>query len=233
MTYITLTAADGHLCQAYLASPSGTPRAHLVLLQEIFGVNAHIRDVADRYAAAGYRVLAPALFDRVQAGVELGYGPEDRSTGFGLKQAVEALPTPGVMADIQAAIDWLAPEGPVGVMGFCWGGLLTWRAACQLRGLSAAVCYYGGGMTRGEDLVRAPTVPVLAHFATADEWIPLDSVQTFAQQHPDVEVRVYAGHHGFNCDQRPAHDWAAAALAQQRTQAFWAQHVDTPMPDKG
>ena len=222
---LELTAADGFTFPAYVAEPAENPKGGLVLLQEIFGVNSHIRAVADAFAAEGYRVVAPATFHRVKAGVELGYTEADMAEGFGHKTAVEALPAPGVMQDIQAAIDEAAHGGKVGIVGYCWGGLLTWRAACTLKGLSAAVPYYGGGMTAGDDAKLTPQVPVLAHFGDQDHWIPLDTVEAFRQAQPDVEVHVYAANHGFNCDQRGSHDEAAATLARQRTLAFFARHV--------
>lgn len=224
-TFTTLTAADGFSFPAYVAQPAGTPRGAVVVLQEIFGVNAHIRAVADGYAAAGYLAVAPSTFHRVKPGVELGYDEADMNDGFGYKMAVEALPAPGVMADIQAAIDHAAQAGKVGIVGYCWGGLLTWRAACTLSGLAAAVPYYGGGMTTPEETARQPRVPVLAHFGEQDRWIPLDTVQAFQAAQPGVEVQVYAAHHGFNCDHRGAWDAAAAALARERTLAFFARHV--------
>jgi carboxymethylenebutenolidase len=226
-TFTTLTAADGFSFPAYVAQPAGMPRGAVVVLQEIFGVNAHIRAVADGYAAAGYLAVAPSTFHRVKPGVELGYAEADMNEGFGYKMAVEALPAPGVMADIQAAIDHAtqAGGGKVGIVGYCWGGLLTWRAACSLSGLAAAVPYYGGGMTTPEEAARQPRVPVLAHFGEQDRWIPLDTVQAFRAAQPGVEVQVYAAHHGFNCDHRGAWDAAAAALARERTLAFFARHV--------
>ncbi len=222
---LELTAADGFVFPAYVAEPAQNPKGGLVLLQEIFGVNSHIRAVADGFAAAGYRVVAPATFHRVKAGVELGYTEADMGEGFGYKTAVEALPAPGVMQDIQAAIGEAANGGRVGIVGYCWGGLLTWRAACTLKGLSAAVPYYGGGMTVGEDAVRRPQVPVLAHFGEQDHWIALDSVEAFRQAQPSVAVQVYPANHGFNCDQRGSYNQAASALALQRTLAFLATHV--------
>ena len=226
-TFIDLTAADGFVFPAYVAPPAGAPRGAVVVLQEIFGVNAHVRAVADGYAAAGYLAVAPSTFHRVKPGVELGYGEADMTEGFGYKMAVEALPAPGVMADIQAAIDHAAQVsgGKVGIVGYCWGGLLTWRAACTLKGLAAAVPYYGGGMTTPEEAARVPRVPVLAHFGEQDRWIPLDTVQAFQAAQPGVEVQVYAAHHGFNCDQRGAWDAGAAALARERTLAFFARYV--------
>ena len=199
----------------------------MVVLQEIFGVNSHIREVADGYAAQGYLAVAPATFHRVKPNVQLGYTEADMQEGFGYKTAVEALPNPGVMQDIQAAIDHAhqASGGKVGIVGYCWGGLLTWRSACMLHGLSAAVPYYGGGVTTEAESARHPKVPVLAHFAQEDTWIPMDTVHAFAKAHPEVELHTYAAHHGFNCDHRGAWHEPSAKLAKERTLAFLAKHI--------
>ena len=196
-----------------------------MVLQEIFGVNSHIRSVADGYAAQGYLAVAPATFHRVKQGVDIGYTPDDMSAGSALKAAVEGLPAPGVMPDIQAAIDRAAQGGKVGIVGYCWGGLLTWRSACMLKRLSAAAPYYGGGMTTPAEVARQPTVPTLTHFGEQDHWIPLETVEAFKQAHPEVEVRVYNANHGFNCDQRGSYNEAAATLARERTLAFFAKHL--------
>lgn len=225
--YTDLTAADGQRVPAYVEQPTGAPRGGVVVLQEIFGVNSHIRAVADGYAAAGYVAVAPSTFHRVRPGVELGYTEADMQTGFGHKTAVEALPEPGVLPDIQAAVDEAArlSGGKVAVVGYCWGGLLTWRSACQLKGVAAAVPYYGGGVTTEAEAARQPGCPVLAHFAEQDQWIPMDTVAAFRARHPEVEVHTYAAHHGFNCDQRGSYDAASAQLARERTLAFLARHV--------
>ena len=210
-----------------MAKPEGTPRAAIVVLQEIFGVNSHIRSVADRFAAEGYLAVAPATFDRIKTGVELGYTEADMGAGMALKTAVDALPEPGVMQDIQAAIDHAAQlgGGKVGIIGFCWGGLLAWRSACQLKGLSAALPYYGGGMTGEAEIARQPQCPVMAHFGDRDHWIPLDGIEAFKQAHPEVAVHVYSADHGFNCDQRGSYDEAAAQLARERSLAFLAEKL--------
>ena len=222
---ITLSAADGLSFPVYVARPAGPARAAVVVLQEIFGVNSHIRAVADGFAAAGYLALAPATFQRVKQGVDLGYSQEDMGAGFAFKTAAEALPEPGVMQDIQASIDHGACAGKVGIVGYCWGGLLTWRSACSLSGLSAAVPYYGGGVTTPAEVARTPHCPVLAHFGDQDQWIPLDSVQAFRAAQPGVEVHVYSANHGFNCDHRGSYNEAAARLARQRTLGFLARHL--------
>jgi carboxymethylenebutenolidase len=229
--YIELTAADGFVFPAYEARPAGQAKGAVVVLQEIFGVNAHIRAVAEGFAADGYLALAPATFHRVKPGVELGYTPDDVAAGVVLKAAVEGLPAPGVLPDLQAAIDYAAQAGAagsthkVGLVGYCWGGLLVWRAACSLSGVSAAVPYYGGGMTAAAEVARIPRCPVLAHFASQDASIPLAGVEVFKQAHPEVQVQLYPASHGFNCDHRSAFDASAAALARERTLAFLSQHL--------
>lgn len=223
--FIELKAADGLAIQAYVAQPAGQPKGGVVVVQEIFGVNSHIRSVADGYAAQGYLAVAPATFQRVKPGVEMGYAEEDMSAGFALKTAVEALPAPGVLQDLQAAVDHAAQAGKVGMVGFCWGGLLTWRSACELKGLSAAVPYYGGGMTTPDEIARKPKVPVMAHFGDQDKWISLESVEAFKKAHPEVEVHIYHANHGFNCDQRGSYNADAAKLARERTLAFLGKHL--------
>ena len=224
-TFVDLKAADGFTFPTYVAQPAGAPRGAIVVLQEIFGVNSHIRAVADGYAAQGYLAVAPATFHRVKSGVELGYAAENMTAGSALKSAVEALPAPGVLQDIQAAIHHASSAGKVGIVGYCWGGLLTWRSACMLDGLAAAAPYYGGGVTTPAEVARKPRVPVMAHFGDQDHWIPLDTVEAFKQAHPEVEVHVYQANHGFNCDQRGSYNEAAANLARERTLAFFAKHV--------
>ena len=222
---ITLTAADGFKSLAYVAEPSGTPKGAIVVLQEIFGVNSHIRGVADVYAAAGYLAVAPSTFDRVERDIQLGYTPDDMTEGMRLKAAVEALPSPGVLPDIQAAVDHAARAGKVGIVGYCWGGLLVWRSAEQVRGLSAAVAYYGGGVTVGSEPARQPAVPTMAHFGDQDAHISVESVKAFAQAHPDVEVHLYAANHGFNCEQRGSWNAGAAATALERSLYHFGKHV--------
>jgi carboxymethylenebutenolidase len=212
-TMIKLTSADGTTIPAYEARPTiATPKGAIVLLQEIFGLNSHIRAVADGYALDGYYVVAPATFQRAEPGVELGYSPEDMQRGFGLKTASEAV-KPQLMQDVQAAINHAAKFGKVGVVGYCWGGLLTWRAATTLTGVSAAVPYYGGGMHL--ELDNAPRCPTMAHLSDNDSYVPMEGVAALQKAHPG----------GFNCDQRASWHPEAAALARQRTLAFFAQHL--------
>jgi len=225
---ITLTAADGFKASAYVSEPSGAPKGAIVVVQEIFGVNSHIRGVADGYAAAGYFAIAPATFDRVERDIQLGYTADDMTQGSRLKAAVDALPAPGVLQDIQAAVDHAAKAtkaGKVGIVGYCWGGLLVWRAAEQVRGLSAAVAYYGGGMTVGSEPARRPAVPTMAHFGDQDAHIPVEGVKAFEQAHPEVEVHLYAANHGFNCEQRGSYNAGAAATALERSLFHFGKHL--------
>ena len=187
---VNLTGADGASFPAYVAEPAGAPRGAVVVLQEIFGVNSHIRAVADGYAEQGYLAVAPATFQRVKSGVELGYTAEDMGAGIALKTAVEELPAPGVMQDIAAAVAYASRAGKVGVVGYCWGGLLTWRSACMVPGLSAASAYYGGGVTTPTEAARQPLCPTMAHFGERDHWIPMDTVQAFAAAQPGVQVHA-------------------------------------------
>jgi carboxymethylenebutenolidase len=216
-----LRAADGFELGAYRAKPDGAPRGAVVVIQEIFGVNDHIRSVADGYAAEGYLALAPQIFDRVERGIELGYQQADMARGIEL--AFQQLDHAATLLDLQAAIDAGAEAGRVGVVGYCFGGLLAWRAACELNGVAASVCYYGGGIARALQL--PPRCPVLMHFGERDAHIPLADVEQIRQAVPDAEVHVYAADHGFNCDQRGSYDAAAARVARQRTLDFFSGHV--------
>jgi len=217
---IELTAADGFRLTAWRADPAGTPRGGLVVVQEIFGVNGHIRSVCDGYAADGYRAIAPALFDRYQRGVDIGYTPEEIARGRELKALATA---DAALRDVAAARDALAGTGRIGVVGYCWGGYIAWLAAARLTGFAGAVPYYGGGMLDAVD--ERPRCPVLAHFGERDTMIPVAGVRQFAAAHPEVQVFVYPADHGFNCDQRGSYDAAAARLARERSLAFLREHV--------
>ena len=221
---IDLVARDGHRLAANLALPKGKPRGALVLVQEIFGVNSHIRALADGFAGEGYLVIAPALFDRIERSVELGYGPDDIQRGRALKEASPAEPA---LLDIEAAIAMarsrIGATARVGIVGYCWGGLLSWLAACEFDTLAASVPYYGGGLT--DQLARAPRCPVMAHFGERDTIIPLAGVEALRQAHPGVVVHMYPAGHGFNCDQRGSYDAASATLARQRTLVFLREHL--------
>ena len=225
--FVQLTAQDGAEIPAWVAQPEGPVRGAIVVAQEIFGVNAHIRAVTDRLAARGFVAIAPALFTRLEFDVQLGYDDAGMAQGKQLKAAAEALPGEGVLQDVRAAAQWLRTQGhaKVGMVGFCWGGLVTWRAASLDGVIDAAVCYYGGGMTVPPEIARQHQVPVLAHFGNRDAHISLESVQAFSQAHPQAQVHVYEADHGFNCDQRGSYDDASAVQAKDRTLAFFDQHL--------
>jgi carboxymethylenebutenolidase len=213
---IELTASDGHRLAAYESRPEQAT-AGVVIAQEIFGLNSHIRSVVDRYAALGFLTIAPALFDRVERGIELGYTSDDVARGRDIRTAIEWDVT---MLDVAAAVAHVAPTGPVAAIGYCWGGSLAWLSASQLP-VAAAVGYYGGQITQFLD--RAPRCPVQLHFGALDAAIPLDGVAKIGEQYPDVEIHVYEeADHGFNCDARATFHPEAAALALERTLAFLA-----------
>jgi carboxymethylenebutenolidase len=218
---IELKTKDGKTISAYKAEPAGKPRGGIVVIQEIWGVNSHIRSVADGYAKEGYVAVAPAIFDRVEKGVTMDqYTQETMGRGFGLMQKVDQ---DKAMFDIQAAVDEASKGGKVGVVGFCFGGRLAWLASARVNGLSASVPYYGGGIP---DLAsEKPKVPVILHFGEKDQHIPVASVQQFKKAHPDLPVYMYDADHGFNCDQRGSYDAAAAKLARERTLEFLRKNV--------
>ncbi len=214
---ISLTAQDGHQLAAYRAVPEGASKGNLVVIQEIFGVNAHIRAVCDQYAADGYTVIAPALFDRHERDVELGYTSDDVAAGrdFKMKSGDDE-----ALMDVAAALAAL-PEGRKGVVGYCWGGYLTWLSATRLDGVDAASSYYGGGVA--DKATEQPKCPVIMHFGEKDAHIPMDHVETMKSNHPDMPVYVYDADHGFNCDHRGSFDAPNAELALSRTRAFFEE----------
>ena len=219
--YVKLRAADGHEFSAYVARPAGEPIAGLVVVQEIFGVNPHIRSVADGYAKDGFLAVAPALFDRIQPGIELGYDGADMQTALGL---IPKLDTEKALADIAAAYAYAGKTTgkKVGVVGFCFGGTLAWVSAARLHP-AAAVGYYGGRI--GNYVGEKPSAPVMLHFGKQDTHIPAEEVEKVHAAHPDVEIHWYDAGHGFNCDARASFDAAAAKQARQRSLAFLKKHL--------
>lgn len=217
---IQLTAGDGHTFDAYRADPDGTPKAGLVLIQEIFGVNNHIRAVTDEWAGAGYAVIAPALYDRAEKNVQLGYDEDGRQTGMGLREKVA---WDDSVKDIGAAAAALRDAGKVGIIGYCYGGTVSWLGACS-GDFDAASCYYGGGI--GNFLDREATCPVMMHFGAEDQGIPMETVDEIRAAKPGAAVHVYDGAgHGFICDERPSYNEAATDLARARSREFFAEHL--------
>ena len=219
---ITMRMADGFGLGAYTSSPTvGASKGVVVVIQEIFGVNAHIREVADGYAAKGYTAVAPALFDRIDSDIQLGYTEADMGTGIDL--AFQKLQMPQTLADLQSVVDYAGEKGSVGVVGYCFGGLLTYLSACNIKGVTAASSYYGGGIAGMLD--QNPRCPLIMHFGELDAHIPMSDVEKIRAAHPDVPVNVYAADHGFNCDHRASFDEAASTLALSRTLAHFEAHL--------
>jgi carboxymethylenebutenolidase len=219
--HVTLKAADGHESDAYVARPEGEPIAGLVVVQEIFGVNAHIRSVADSYARDGFLAVAPALFDRIERGVELDY------VGADMQKAVSFIPKLDLdksLADVAAAVEFAGSSSgkAVGVIGYCYGGTLAWLAAARLRP-AVAVGYYGGRTSNYAD--EKLFAPVMLHFGRLDAHIPAEEVEKIHAAHPEVEIYWYDAEHGFNCDARGSYNKEAALEARERSLAFLRKHL--------
>ncbi len=212
---IDLTATDGHKFAAYKAVPAGAPKGGVVIVQEIFGVNSHIREVCDGYAKDGFIAIAPALFDRIEPEITLGYQPDDVQQGLKYKMQVS---DEDALKDIDAAAKAIADAGEITVIGYCWGGSLAYLSACRLTSINKAVGYYGGQVA--QHIAETPKVPVLLHFGDTDASIPMTAVEEVKAKRPDIPVYVYAAGHGFNCDQRGSYDAASAKLALERTLEF-------------
>ena len=221
--HVTLTASDGHQLGAYVARPAGKPIAGLVVIQEAFGVTHHIRSVTDGWARDGFLAVAPALFDRIQRGVELGYEPEDLQKGMALIR--QGTPEDR-LKDVAAALDYAGREsgGKTGIIGYCLGGSIAWLAATRLRP-DAAVGYYGSQIPAYG--AENPNAPVMLHFGLDDAHIPKDQIDSkVGAVHPEVPIFFYAGAgHAFNNDDRPSYNPAAAQLARSRSLDFLQQHL--------
>ena len=216
-----LTTADRHTLGAYRADPQGKPKGGMVVIQEIFGVNHHMRAVCDRLAALGYAAVAPAVFDRFVRDFESGYTPDEIAHA---RSYLGNLNWDHMMADVAAAAASLKGVGPLGIIGFCMGGTVAFLGACRTPGLSAAVAYYGGMIAKFAD--EKPKCPLQMHFGEKDESIPMATVEEIKKKQPQAETYVYPGAaHGFNCDERASYNKAAADLAWSRTQEFLAKHM--------
>lgn len=216
---IELTASDGHVLSAYRADPQGGARGAVVIVQEVFGVNDHVRGVCDGYADDGYAVVAPALFDRVKQGVELGYEGDDLTHGRELRGE---LGWDNPLLDVQAAAAALRPAGKVAVIGYCFGGSVAWLAATRLA-VDAAVGYYGGQVADFID--EEPKCPVLLHFGETDAFIPVENVDKIQERRPGIPLYRYPAGHGFNCESRADYHEESARLARERTLNFIRQHI--------
>ena len=226
--FVKLTAEDGVELSAYVSRPVGAAKGAVVVVQEIFGVNAHIRSIADRFAAEGYVAIAPALFDRMEPGIDLSYSPDDMKTAFGLYPKLDPAKS---LLDIAAAYHEIAKEEHKGiaVIGFCYGGLMSWLSATRGETVqmqpSCCVGYYAGGI--GKFATEEPSCPVMLHFGAEDSHIGSDQIEAVRAAHPEVEIFIYEGAvHAFNRDPDPnSYNPAAAKLAWERTLEFLRTHI--------
>ena len=218
---IELTAQDGHGFAAYQVDPPGKPRGGVVVIQEIFGVNNHIKAVADGYAGDGYLVIAPAMFDRAQRGYDTGYSQPEIEAG---RAVMQKLDWAKAMLDVDAAVAAAKAAGKVGIVGYCWGGTVAWVAAARAGGLACSAPHYGGGMPGF--IGEKPKIPTQCHFGELDQSPTLEQSKAIAAAHPEITAHFYAGAgHGFNCDHRPSYNADASRLARERTLAFFRQHL--------
>lgn len=216
---VSLTASDGHKLSAYTAGPTDAKRG-VVVIQEIFGVNHHIRSVVDRFAAQGYLAIAPAVFDRVRPGIDIGYGPDDRKAGVEARQKLNDADT---LKDIDAAAKWLGSR-PKAIVGFCFGGTMAWLSATRLGDFQASSAWYGGGVAAAKD--EKAKIPVQMHFGEKDASIPMTDVEAIRKAQPQAEVYTYPNSgHGFNCDERDSYNAADAKTAMDRTLAFFEKNL--------
>jgi len=222
-TSVALRAVDGHELTAYRVDPDGAPRGGLVILQEIFGVNRHIREVCDGYARLGYVALSPALYDRVRRGTELGYDAEGVAAGRSLRAAVG---WDAALLDLQAAIHAVSDAGPVAVIGYCWGGTLAFLAATRLEGLRCAVGYYGGQTVPFAQ--EKPRVPLLLNFGERDPRIPAEDREIIRLANPGIEMHLFPADHGFNCDHREEWHAPSAVRALELTLGFLERNLGGP-----
>jgi len=218
---IELKAQDGHRLAAYQVDPPGKPRGGVVVIQEIFGVNSHIKSVADGYASDGYLVIAPAMFDRVQRGYDTGYSQPEIEVGRAVMQKLDWAQT---LLDVDGAVAAAKAAGKVGIVGYCWGGTVAWVAAARAAGLACSAPHYGGGMPGF--IGEKPKCPVMCHFGELDQSPTLEQSKAIAAAHPEITAHFYAGAgHGFNCDHRASYNADASRLARERTLAFFRQHL--------
>jgi carboxymethylenebutenolidase len=218
--FTTLMARDGHEFNAWLAAPTGPARGVVVIAQEIFGVNSHIRRVADSYAATGYLTIAPCLFDRIRRGIELGYSEAQTQEGRGYRLQI---PKEKTLLDLTASINVTRHAGRVAVIGYCWGGTLSFLAACELP-VSCAVSYYGGQIK--DQLPKSPRRPVLYHFGERDSYIPASDIEKIRAADLNGEFHLYPADHGFNCEERGSYDAPSAKLALERTHTFLTAQLE-------
>jgi carboxymethylenebutenolidase len=218
---LKLTTSDNHTLGAYRADPAGQPKGGIVVIQEIFGVNHHIRAMCDRFAAIGYTAIAPAVFDRFVRDFECGYTPDEIANA---RSYLGNLNFDNMMKDIAAAMDNVKGAGPSGIVGYCMGGTAAFLAACRVPGFKAAVAYYGGMIGKFAD--EKPKCPLQMHFGEKDEGIPMATVEDIKKKQPQAGTYTYPdAPHGFSCDERASYRKEASDLAWKRTTDFFAKHM--------
>lgn len=215
---ISLNTTRTQCIGAYLAEPTGKPKGGLVVIQEIFGVNAHIRSVADHFATLGYTAIAPAFFDHLETGLELGYDQAGMAEG---KKLVTELGLERALEDVASAAEAIASAGKIGTVGYCWGGTVAFLAALRL-GLPS-VSYYGARNV--PFLGETAKAPVMFHFGEKDKSIPPEMVEKHRQMQPQMKLFTYPADHAFNRDVGDHYDEASAKLALQRTMAFFDKYL--------
>jgi carboxymethylenebutenolidase len=217
---VELTASDGHKFSAYVAEPTGKAKGALIVVMEIFGVNSHIRRVTDEYADDGYLAIAPAFFDRVQRGLDVGYSQQEIEMARGLMQKMKF---EDALKDVEAARQHVASAGTTGIIGYCWGGSVSFKSACNVNGLACAVAYYGGAIP--SLMNEKPKCPMMFHWGETDHSIPLEKAKEVAEKHKGEIHYFYPAGHGFNCEQRGSYHKESADIARSRTREFLAKHI--------
>lgn len=217
---ILLKAKDGHELDAYLAQAKGQAKGGIVVVQEIFGVTNHIKRVADQFASHGYRVIAPAMFDRVERNVTLAYSEIEKG-----REYMRKLVWPNTLADVATAVNEARGAGSVAVVGYCWGGTVAHVAASELD-IDAAISYYGGAVAKMLD--KKPRCPIMYHFGDRDASIPPSDIELIKKAALESPVHVYPGAgHGFNCDERSSYSANDAKLALERSIQFLNEHLSS------
>ena len=217
---IRITAADGHSLDAYVSRPDGAPNGGVVLVQEIFGVTPQMQRCADRYAAAGYTAIVPAVFDRIKPDLFYSYSEIEPA-----REAALSLADDAVMADMEAARQAVGATGKTAIVGYCWGGTVAFMAASN-PGFACAVSYYGSKVHLAMDGFK-PVVPLMFHFGADDALIPPATIEQIRQAQPSGIFHIYENTgHGFCCDDRDGYHAESARLAEQRSLEFIAAGMD-------
>ncbi len=215
---IQLKTIDNHKFDAFISKPASKPKAGLVIVQEIFGVNQHIREVCEKFMSEGFLTIAPALFDRENKNIELDYTTEDINKGRVLKEKYNSFS----LNEISTSIEYVRSAGKVGIVGYCWGGSLAYIAGCQLMNLNCSISYYGGDIPKSNLDSKCPT---MCHFGELDKGIPIESVKKFRKKYSSVKIYTYPADHGFNCNHRSQYNEVCSRIAYERTIKFLRENL--------